>query len=170
MLCSGQSSSTRRSSGSTFSAVLFEETIALHMVTATLQAQNSVSVGFWPQQYGLAAAGSSAGHQLCLCPLPLCSSTQPDCSVSSRQPSDGALRGRERAWQQGLRPTCHDWEAKASEWLKIFLFQSPHIGQFSLGALFPLPLPKPLWPFRLRNSEPSRPVGLVPVTCWGTAQ
>lgn len=53
VLCSGQSSSTQRSSGSTFSAVLLEETITLHMVMATLQAQNSVSVRFWPQHHGL---------------------------------------------------------------------------------------------------------------------
>lgn len=53
VLCSGQSSNTQRSSGSTFSVVLLEETITLYMVTAALHAQNSVSVGSWPQQHGL---------------------------------------------------------------------------------------------------------------------
>ena len=52
VLCSGQSSSAQSSSSSTFSAVLFAETMALHMGAAALQAQSSVSVGSWPQCRG----------------------------------------------------------------------------------------------------------------------
>ena len=57
VLCSGQSFSTQSSSGSTFSAVLLVETIALHMVAAALQAQSSVSAGSRPQRCGLGNRG-----------------------------------------------------------------------------------------------------------------
>lgn len=116
VLCSGQSSSTQRSSGSTFSTILLEEIIALHMATATLQAQNCVSVGFWPQHCGLASCrvlswfSSSASA---LCPSP--AAPGHTATVSSTQPSDGALKDRQGARQQGLGPTCHDWETMAGE-------------------------------------------------------
>ena len=57
VLCSGQSFSTQSSSGSTFSAVLLVETIALHMVAAALQAQSIVSAGSRPQRRGLGNRG-----------------------------------------------------------------------------------------------------------------
>lgn len=161
VLCSGQSSSTQRSSGSTFSAVLLEETITLHMVTAALHTQNSVSVGSWPQQHGLGSCrvpswfpSSASAH----CPSPAApSQTAP---VGSRWPSDGALRGREGAWQQALGPTCHDWEAEGSEWPESLPLSASTCGAGSTGW----------WTLRLINPEPSSQVLLVPVTGWGTPQ
>lgn len=52
VLCSGQSLSTQSSSWNTFFVVMLVVTIILHMAAAALQAQSSVSLGFWPQHQG----------------------------------------------------------------------------------------------------------------------
>ena len=88
----------------------------------------SATVPWAGQPWGPRLAASPASAH---CPLPAAPSGP--APAGSRQPSDGALRGREGAWQRGLGLTCQGWETEGPEGPEnLRLSGSPH-GMGSTG-------------------------------------